>query len=304
MFRKLNKKNVKEVIEGKIFSSKKRALSLVILFVLTLNFSVVAYAISNQNEIKITSSDKKAINPNAAVFPVSSESKQIPVEKKSHAPEPGTLMLFGSGGIIGALVRFARQRYRDAKRIFDIAVSVVGLIIASPILLVAMCLIKLSSKGPVCYTQKRVGENGKIFEIIKLRTMIQNAEKGCGAVWAKENDSRITFVGRVLRKTHIDEIPQLINVIRGEMSVIGPRPERPEFVKNLSHQVEGYSKRLIVKPGITGLAQVRHKYDETIDDVKKKIKYDLLYIKKMCWWVDFRILFRTCLVVMTGKGAR
>ena len=134
--------------------------------------------------------------------------------------------------------------------------------------------------------------------------MFLDAEKNTGAVWAQENDPRITPVGRILRKTHIDEIPQLLNVITGEMSIVGPRPERPEIVKDLKALIHDYENRLSVKPGITGLAQVKHKYDETIEDVKKKIKYDLLYIRKMCWLVEMRIIAQTFIVALTGKGAR
>jgi len=297
---------LKTLKKKRVFSFDKKRVFLFFLFVVVLNFSLLSYALVELNPAKVEQKIEGEnlnvrINPNSAIFPIAESSRP---ERKNHAPEPGTLVLFGSSGFLGAIVQFARRRYRDAKRVFDILVSAVGLIVSLPILLVVMALIKLTSKGPVFYTQKRVGENGKLFEIIKLRTMVVDAERNCGAVWAKKNDPRITAVGRVLRKTHIDEIPQLINVLKGQMSIIGPRPERPEFVRNLSCQIKDYPKRLTVKPGITGLAQVLHKYDETIEDVKKKIKYDILYIKKMCWWVDFRILLRTCLVVVTGKGAR
>ena len=131
-----------------------------------------------------------------------------------------------------------------------------------------------------------------------------DAEEETGAVWAKENDPRITSVGRLLRKTHIDEFPQLLNVLKGQMSIVGPRPERPEIVYDLKTVIRDYEKRLLVKPGITGLAQVWHKYDETIEDVKKKIKYDFLYIRRMCLLVDLRIMANTVVVVLTGRGAR
>lgn len=226
-----------------------------------------------------------------------------PAPQKSHAPEASTLFLL-LGGLSGMIVRFARKRFEEFKRASDIFLSVLGLTVASPILIFAAILIKLNSKGPVLYKQDRVGQNGQIFRIYKLRTMRINAEKGTGAVWAKENDPRITTVGRVLRKMHIDEIPQLFNVIKGEMSIVGPRPERPEIVRDLKTLIRDYEKRLQIKPGITGFAQVWHKYDETIEDVKKKIKYDLLYIKKMCLLVDLRILANTFIVVLTGRGAR
>jgi len=140
--------------------------------------------------------------------------------------------------------------------------------------------------------------------MFKFRTMKVDAEKDSGPVWARANDNRVTLIGKFLRKAHIDEIPQFINVIRGEMSIIGPRPERPAFVEKFKEEIPEYEKRLQVKPGITGLAQVWHRYDETLEDVKKKIKYDLLYIKKICLWTDIRILFRTVRVVITGEGAR
>jgi lipopolysaccharide/colanic/teichoic acid biosynthesis glycosyltransferase len=177
------------------------------------------------------------------------------------------------------------------------------MVIASPILLFSTILIKLDSPGPVIYRQKRVGKNGKVFKIFKLRSMRQDAEKGSGAVWAKKNDPRVTVVGKILRKSRIDEIPQLINVLQGDMSIVGPRPERPEMVRDLKNMICDYEKRLIVKPGITGLAQVVHKYDESINDVKKKVKYDLLYIRKKGLWTDLGIMAQTFGVVLTGKGA-
>ncbi|MCM8782509.1 MAG: sugar transferase [Candidatus Omnitrophica bacterium] len=223
--------------------------------------------------------------------------------QRSHAPEPSTLFLLLSG--IGAMiVRFAQKSFEKFKRILDCFLAVLGLTITSPILALAGILIKLNSKGPVIYQQERVGKQGEIFKIYKLRTMRLDAEKDIGAVWAKENDPRITSVGRILRKTHIDEIPQLFNVLKGEMSIVGPRPERPEIVRDLKKLIADYEKRLVVRPGITGLAQVYHKYDESIADVRKKIKYDLLYIKRMCWLVEVKILAQTFVVALTGKGAR
>jgi exopolysaccharide biosynthesis polyprenyl glycosylphosphotransferase len=228
---------------------------------------------------------------------------QQPLSEVGHAPEPATFVLF-LGGIAGFVVRFVRKSFAKFKRYMDISVSTLGILISGPVLIFAAILIKLTSKGPVIYKQDRVGENGTIFKIYKLRTMCVDAEKNTGAVWAKKNDPRITEVGRVLRKAHIDEIPQLINVLKGEMSIIGPRPERPEMVRDFKQLIIDYEKRLAVKPGITGLAQIWHKYDETIDDVKKKIKYDLLYIKKMCLLADLKILAQTFVVVFVGKGAR
>jgi len=208
---------------------------------------------------------------------------------RARAPEPSTLALFGSG-LLGMIISFVRRVYALAKRFIDIALSVIAMIVLSPLYLAAAILIKLTSKGPVIFKQIRVGRDGEPFEIFKFRTMNVDAEKETGAVWATENDPRLIPAGKFLRKTHIDEIPQFINVLRGEMSVVGPRPERPVFVEKFKKEIHHYEKRLTVKPGITGLAQVWHKYDETIEDVKKKITYDLLYIKKFCLWTDVQIL--------------
>jgi lipopolysaccharide/colanic/teichoic acid biosynthesis glycosyltransferase len=256
----------------------------------------LTFAVSQLDYPKITS---ESINPNYPIEKVSSPASQ----EKSRAPEPSSLFIILSG-ICGMIIRFAQRSFVKFKRASDLALSTLGLLIASPLLVFAAILIKLNSNGRVLYKQNRVGQNGKIFQIYKLRTMVINAEKNTGAIWAKENDPRITSVGRVLRKAHIDEIPQLINVIKGEMSIVGPRPERPELVRDLKVLICDYEKRLQIKPGITGIAQAWHKYDETIQDVKKKIKFDLLYIRKMCLLVDLRILAQTFVVVLTGKGAR
>ncbi|HSV43791.1 MAG TPA: sugar transferase [Candidatus Bathyarchaeia archaeon] len=221
---------------------------------------------------------------------------------KSRAPEPSTLVMLVTG-LCGMVVSFVRKTYAAIKRVFDIVAAIVGIIFLSPLFLVTAILIKLTSKGPMIYTQTRVGKDGELFKIYKFRTMHTDAEKGTGAVWAAEKDDRVIPVGNFLRKAHIDEIPQFFNILKGDMSLIGPRPERPEFVEKLKAQIPDYEKRLHVKPGLTGLAQVRHRYDRNLQDVKKKIKYDLLYIRKLCLWTDFRILLRTFRVVLTGEGA-
>jgi len=219
------------------------------------------------------------------------------------APEPGGILLVLTG-TIGWIIRFTRKRFLEFKKAFDIIASVIALIIISPIVVLAAIFIKLVSPGPVFFKQQRVGLGGKVFNIYKLRTMKVDAEKDTGAIWARDNDPRLIKFGKIIRKTHIDELPQFYNVLIGDMSIVGPRPERPELVGKLKGVICDYEKRLRVKPGITGLAQVRHKYDETIQDVKKKIKYDLLYIREMCLMVDLRILARTFIVVLTGKGAK
>jgi len=218
-------------------------------------------------------------------------------------PEPGTWILI-STGICGWVVRFARKRFQEFKRLFDVIVSVCGLAMAAPVMAITAVVVKIVSPGPAFFKQTRVGRGGTTFNIYKIRTMKPDAEKETGPVWAMEADARLIKFGKIIRKLHLDELPQFFNVIRGEMSIVGPRPERPVFVKELSGKIREYDKRLAVKPGITGLAQVWHKYDETVSDVKKKIKFDLLYIRKMCLLVDIRILLRTILVAASGKGAR
>lgn len=208
-------------------------------------------------------------------------------------PEPATLTLVGTG-FVAMTVRYMRRKYHAAKPLFDKIVSCFLLVAFSPVIAACAILVKLTSRGPAFYSQERVGENGRIFRIIKLRTMRQDAETGSGPVWASgDSDSRITPVGYFLRKTHLDELPQLINVLRGEMSLVGPRPERPFFVERLRKIVPDYETRLKVKPGITGLAQVRARADREIRDVRRKVKLDAIYASRMCWWVDFMILLRT-----------
>jgi exopolysaccharide biosynthesis polyprenyl glycosylphosphotransferase len=191
---------------------------------------------------------------------------------------------------------------KKIKRLMDIILSFILIIITSPATMITSILIKLESKGPVFYRQERAGMNGKVFKIIKFRTMVADAEKHSGPVWSTKDDPRITRVGNFMRKARLDEIPQAINILRGDMSFVGPRPERPFFVEKLSHEIPLYKRRLKVRPGITGWAQVKHKYDETIDDVKVKLRYDLFYIENMSLRMDFKILFRTIFVVLFGKG--
>ncbi len=186
-----------------------------------------------------------------------------------------------------------RSVYITTKPLLDCFAAIIGLIIFLPVFLIVGVMIKITSKGPVFYSQERVGKNGRIFEIIKFRTMHVNAESQFGPIWAKKDDPRISIIGRILRKTHIDELPQLFNVVNGEMSIIGPRPERLYFVEKFIEDIPDYTKRLTVKPGITGLAQCCHKYDEIIRDVERKLRYDILYTKKMCWSLDFKILLLT-----------
>lgn len=291
----MKKKKQAKFVVGKLMVLILLTLALIFLLEPTFRDNL-SFAVTYFDSSKVSESQVNSTYPIAEIpSPVTPQ--------KSRAPEPSTLFLILSG-LSGIIIRFAQKSFEKFKRISDIALSIIGLIIASPILIFAAILIKLNSRGPIVYKQERMGKEGKIFDIYKLRTMSADAEKETGAVWAREDDPRITPVGRILRKFHIDELPQLFNVINGQMSIVGPRPERPEIVEKLKEEICDYEKRLSVKPGITGLAQIRHKYDETISDVRKKIKYDILYIKKMCWLLEARILARTFVVALIGKGAR
>jgi sugar transferase (PEP-CTERM system associated) len=192
---------------------------------------------------------------------------------------------------------------RCAKRALDVIVAAVGLLLALPILAAAAVAIRLDSAGPVFYSQVRAGERGRAFHIHKLRTMRLDAEAR-GARWAAEDDPRVTRVGRFLRQTRIDEIPQLWNVLLGEMSLVGPRPERPVFVAQLEEQIPFFRQRLAVKPGVTGHAQVRCRYGASIDDAREKLAYDLFYIKGLSLWFDLSILIDTVKVVLLRIGSR
>ncbi|MFB3908285.1 MAG: sugar transferase [Candidatus Eisenbacteria bacterium] len=206
--------------------------------------------------------------------------------------------------------------------------ALVLLLLASPVMVATAIAIKASSPGgPILYRQERVGLNrrrramqgpthrgatdrrkvpnyGRMFQIYKFRTMVPDAERMTGPVWASQKDPRITPVGRILRHLRIDELPQLINVVQGTMSLIGPRPERPHFVSQLSEKIPDYVTRLAVPPGITGLAQVERDYDGSFEDVKRKVKYDIYYVKNRCYLLDVKIMLRTVDVMLRGKGAR
>ena len=193
---------------------------------------------------------------------------------------------------------------RKWKRVLDVLFSSLGLLFTLPLMPLIALLIKLTSPGPVFYRQKRVGEGGGEFTLMKFRTMCDDAEKETGAVWASENDPRITGLGRFLRKSRIDEIPQLFNVFKGEMSFVGPRPERKEFVDQLSEKIPYYGKRHFVKPGVTGWAQVKYPYGASENDALEKLRYDLYYIKNYTITLDLIIVLETIKVVLFGRGGR
>lgn len=193
---------------------------------------------------------------------------------------------------------------KTIKRIFDVCMAVCCLIVSSPVMLLTAALIKLESRGPVLFRQTRVGENGKHFDIFKFRSMRADAEQKTGPVWAGTNDNRVTKVGKIIRVLRIDELPQIFNVLRGDMSFVGPRPERPFFVTQLREVIPYYELRTVVKPGITGWAQIKYPYGASVEDSLEKLQYDIFYIKNMSPLLDIMIFFWTIKVVLTGKGAR
>jgi lipopolysaccharide/colanic/teichoic acid biosynthesis glycosyltransferase len=218
----------------------------------------------------------------------------------------------------------ADRIYSWFKRSLDILLSSIGLIVMAPVFALLAVIIKLDSRGPVFYAQERIGLNrrrahgntgprtqerrgrdtfGRPFKIYKLRTMVVNAEKDTGPVWAKAGDSRVTRVGKALRKTRLDEFPQLWNVLRGDMSLVGPRPERPSFVLSLAESLPDYPKRCFALPGITGLAQVKSRYDTSVETVHRKLQYDLYYVRYGRLMLDLKIMAATLKVMARGEGA-
>lgn len=186
------------------------------------------------------------------------------------------------------------KRYFEWRSELDRLLAAVLLVPAAPTLLLSIAVVRLTSRGPAIYRQVRTGVRGKSFTMLKIRTMRGDAEEGKGEVWQCKNDPRVTRVGRVLRKLHLDEFPQLFNVLRGEMALIGPRPERPGFVEVLKEEIPDYADRLVVLPGITGLAQINLPADNTVDDVRRKVALDLMYIEEADPWLDVRMLLCTC----------
>ncbi|MCL4112460.1 UNVERIFIED_CONTAM: hypothetical protein GTU68_046986 [Idotea baltica] len=186
-------------------------------------------------------------------------------------------------------------------RFSDLIFSIFGILLAIILLPIILLGNLIANRGPLFYLQERVGKNGAIFNIIKFRTMIKDAEKN-GAVWASKNDARVTFFGKFLRRSRLDEIPQFINILRGEMSLIGPRPERPYFVQELSQVIPFYETRHIVKPGLTGWAQVKVRYGSTVDDSLLKLQYDLYYIKHRSFFLDANIIIKTLSTMIFFRG--
>jgi sugar transferase (PEP-CTERM system associated) len=200
---------------------------------------------------------------------------------------------------------FRASRFtRFVKRMLDLSLSIIGVVPALPLMALTALAIKLDSAGPVLYSQERVGENGRVFTVYKFRSMRADAERSGQPIWARDKDDRITRVGRFIRLTRLDELPQLWNVLRGDMSFVGPRPERPFFVEQLAREIPFYLQRHAVKPGLTGWAQVKYQYGSSVEDAMEKLRYDLYYIKHMSVFFDLTIVLDTVKVILFGKGAK
>jgi len=199
---------------------------------------------------------------------------------------------------------YASRLFLIYKRLASLVTSIIGLLLSLPLLPFVVLAIKLSSPGQVLYRQSRVGRNGVVFRCYKFRTMRSDAEADSGPTWAKDDDPRITPVGKFLRKTRMDEIPQLWNVLKGDMSLVGPRPERPEFVAALNQKIPYYHLRHSIRPGITGWAQTLYKYGSSVEDAKEKLRYDLYYIKNMSAGLDLLIILSTFKIILLGRGAK
>lgn len=206
-----------------------------------------------------------------------------------------------SGGLLGLSIHLARRYFETAKEVVDVILGAVALALCLPLLLLCAAVIRVCSPGPIIYRQVRVGKGGKFFTMYKLRTMRLDAE-AAGARWASRNDDRVIAVCRWMRRSHVDELPQLLNVIKGDMSLVGPRPERPQILEELKNHYPQIERRLAVRPGITGLAQVRNGYDTTVDAFRRKLDADLEYIEHRNWATELRIMAAT-LAKFNDKGA-
>ena len=205
--------------------------------------------------------------------------------------------------LFSSIMNYPNFHVKKIKRLVDIVGSTTGLIVLFPLCVLAAILIKIDSKGPVFYRQKRLGRYGRPFRLIKFRTMVEHAERESGGpVWSQKDDPRITRMGGLLRRMRLGEVPQLINILLGEMSLVGPRPERPVFVKELSEKIEFYPERLYVQPGLTGWAQISYPYTSSIEESGIKLQYDLYYIKHISFFLDFFILLKTLKTVLLSKG--
>lgn len=254
-----------------------------------------------------------AVEDRRGKFPVKellelSLSRQVTIEEGTRFYERltgkvGVVMARPSCFIFSDLGRHSNLT-RRIRRAANVALAALGLVASLPLMLIIGLAIKLDSRGPIFYTQERVGKGGRRFKIIKFRSMRADAENESGPKWAEQDDPRVTRVGRIIRRLRLDELPQFINVLRGDMNFIGPRPERPEFVEELSRLIPYYSQRHLIRPGLTGWAQINYPYGASIEDAIEKLQYDLYYIKNRSFLLDAMIIFETIKIVLFGRGAR
>ncbi len=259
------------------------------------------------DRIVVAVSDRRGIFPTEDLLSLSL-SGRVAVEESARYYERLTgkiasEMLRPSWLIFSRGNRFSDFEYH-VRRVMNVGLAVVGFVLSLPVMILTALAVKLDSRGPVFYVQERVGKNGRKFKIVKFRSMRVGAEAKSGPVWAEEDDPRVTRVGRVIRRLRFDELPQFVNVIRGDMSFVGPRPERPVFVEQLGEIVPYYSQRHVVKPGLTGWAQIKYPYGASVEDSIEKLRYDLYYIKNQSLLLDAIIIFETIKIVMFGRGGR
>jgi exopolysaccharide biosynthesis polyprenyl glycosylphosphotransferase len=227
--------------------------------------------------------------------------KIVPDLYETFSGQARTLQIYGAP-LIEVNPQLMKPWEEAVKRLLDIVISIVVMIVSLPVCLITAIAIKFESKGPVFFSQARVGRNGIVFTLYKFRSMVTDSEKG-GPQWTKVNDPRVTAVGRFIRKTHIDEIPQFWNILKGEMSIVGPRPEQPFYVQKYSEQLSYYTRRLKVKPGLTGWWQVKYTtYIESLDEIKSRLQLDFFYIENISLKLDLEIMVRTVFRVIKGRG--
>jgi exopolysaccharide biosynthesis polyprenyl glycosylphosphotransferase len=252
--------------------------------------------------------------PQRLVVGMSERRQRLPMMDLLEVNFTGTQVEDAGFAFEDAFGRVCSQQLRSSQLIFSRELgprpytlklqAVYSFVIFAPVMVLVAVAVRATSKGPALFRQRRTGQYGQVFTLYKFRSMRENAEAETGAVWASKDDPRITPVGRFIRKTRFDELPQLFNVLRGEMAIVGPRPERPEFLATLSEQIPFYRQRLCVRPGITGWAQINHRYGDTLEDTVTKIEYDLYYIKHLSPALDFFIMFHTVKVMLLTRGAQ
>ena len=236
---------------------------------------------------------------------ISKYSKQAPSQKRKDFFDDLEIQVIKHSRYLHSLENInsanLSKKYFIVKRSMDIFVGIIGFILFFPAFLLIGLLIKLDSSGPIFFVQDRVGKKGRIFKMYKFRTMVKDAEGKTGSVWAVDNDPRTTYIGKFLRSSKLDELPQFINLIKGDMTLVGPRPERPVFVNKFVEYIPGYDRRLLIMPGITGLAQIRNGYDVDAANLIKKLRYEMTYMKKMNLSLDLRLLMETFIYFIKNK---